>query len=97
MMISSIQLRPAIIAMIDSSNSRWKFCEYLPKRTSQKWNDHDGVIVLVLSGVHFSVVAMKKILLQVLLNMYICVMKGDSYQVNIVLILLLWKELILHP
>ena len=60
-MMSSIQLRTAITAMIDKSTKEWKFCEYLPKYNSKKWDIHDGVLVLVLSGVHFSVLAMKKI------------------------------------
>ena len=60
-MIHSSQVRDAIIRMLKDADSDWIFCEYFPTPTSPKWSDDNGVLVLVLHAVHFSVLAIKKI------------------------------------
>lgn len=55
MMISSFKFRSGITSLINESNTTWRFCKYLPKQISKKWDVHGGVIVLVLFGVPFSV------------------------------------------
>ena len=59
-MMSSIKLRSGIISLINNNTTTWKFCEYLPKKISKKWDDYGGVIVLVLAGVHFSVLGITR-------------------------------------
>ena len=60
MLIRSSQLRSGIISMIDSANTPWKFSEGIPKEDSKKWDKYDGLIVLILSGVHFSILAIQR-------------------------------------
>ena len=60
-MIHSSQVRDAIFRMLKDADSDWIFCEYFPTPTSPKWSDDNGVLVLVLHAVHFSVLAIKKI------------------------------------
>ena len=59
-MISSFKLRSGIISLINKNTTTWRFCEYLPKKLSKKWDDYGGVIVLVLAGVHFSVLGITR-------------------------------------
>ena len=47
--------------MITNSNSNWKYCEFIPRKSSPKWDLHDGLLILVLSGVHFSVLGITKL------------------------------------
>ena len=61
MFVSSYALRQVMNQMIASSNSNWKFCEYIPRQSSPKWDLHDGLLILVLSAVHFSVLGIKKL------------------------------------
>ena len=51
--------------------------EGIPKENSEKWNKYDGMIVLILSGAHFSILAIQKKQVLVELNIYICVMQGE--------------------
>ena len=59
MMIHSSKVRDAIIRMLKDSD--WIFCEYLPSSDSSKWSDVNGVLVLVLASVNFSVLGIKKV------------------------------------
>ena len=60
MMIHSSKVRDAIIKMLIDGDSDWIFCEYLPSSDSSKWSNVNGVLVLVLASVHFSVLRIKK-------------------------------------
>ena len=60
MFVSSYALRQVMIQMITNSNSNWKFCEFIPRQSSPKWDLYDGLLILVLSAVHFSVLGIKK-------------------------------------
>ena len=39
----------------------WFFCGYFPISNSFKWSNVNGVLVLVLASVHFSVLGIKKV------------------------------------
>ena len=60
MLIKSSQLRAGIQSMIGSANTSWQFSEGVPKKNSKKWDKYEGLIVLILSGVHFSILAIQR-------------------------------------
>ena len=60
MLIKSSQLRAGIQSMIGSANTSWQFSEGIPKKNSKKWDKYEGLIVLILSGVHFSILAIQR-------------------------------------
>ena len=47
--------------MLKNGDSDWIFSEYFPNPNSPKWLDDNGVLVLVLASVHFSVLGIKKV------------------------------------
>ena len=53
--IHSSKVRDAIIRMLKNDDSDWIFSEYFPTPNSPKWSDDNGVLLLVLASVHFSV------------------------------------------
>ena len=61
MFFYSFSLRHVINQMITNSKSTWRFCEFIPRQSSPKWDLYDGLLILVFSGVHFSVLGITKL------------------------------------
>ena len=61
MIFTSYALRNVMMQMITNNNSNWEYCAFIPRKNSPKWDLHDGLLILVLDGVHFSVLGVTKL------------------------------------